>query len=545
MTETTKQPETGLERNDANFVPLSPLSYLRRTVEVYPDRVAIVHGDIRRTWSEMYDRCRQLASALQNVGIKQGDVVAIMAPNIPEFIEASHGVPMAGAVLNSLNIRLDPQALAFILNHSDAKVVLVDTEFAGPIQAALEFVEQKPVLIDIVDPLATAGDRISELDYETFLESGDISFDWALPEDEWQSIALNYTSGTTGDPKGVLYSHRGAYLNATANIVATGMQHHASYLWTLPLFHCNGWCFCWTITALAGTHVCLRKVDPEEIFALIAKEGVTHLAGAPIVVSMMINLEDEKRTEFTQDVKMLTGGASPASSVISRMEARGITLEHVYGLTEIYGPTVICAWKPEWDEKPADERAKLKARQGVRYEMQEDLAVAIPDTLEAVPKDGETMGEVLVRGNIVMKGYLKNPLATQKAFEGGWFHTGDLAVQHPDGYIEIRDRSKDIIISGGENISSIEVEDVLHDHPAISSVAVVAKPDEKWGEVPCAFVELLPGASATEGELIAWLRGRIAHFKCPRHVVFGEIPKTGTGKIQKFHLRETAKSISI
>ena len=535
--------ESGLDRNDANFVPLSPLSLLRRTATVYPERTAIIHGDIRRNWAETYDRCRRLASALAKRGIGIGDTVSIMAPNIPAFVEASFGVPLSGAVLNSLNIRLDADAIAFILRHCEAKVLLTDREFSGVIKAALEQLETKPLVIDIDDPLAEGGALIGELTYEDFLAEGDPDYPYQLPQDEWQAIALNYTSGTTGNPKGVVYSHRGAYLNAIGNSVTWAMPHFPVYLWTLPMFHCNGWCFPWTITAQAGTHVCLRRVEAQAIFKAIEDHGVTHLCGAPIVMGLMINAPEETRPKTDHRVSMMTAGAAPPAAVIGKMEAMGIDVCHVYGLTEVYGPSVVCAWNPEWDALPEDERARLKARQGVPYELQEDLIVADPATCAPVPSDGRTIGEIMMRGNIVMKGYLKNPATTEKSFAGGWFHTGDLAVMHPDGYVEIKDRSKDIIISGGENISSIEVEDVLYKHPAVQAAAVVAKPDDKWGETPCAFIELKPGESAEPEEIIAFCREHLAHFKCPRAVVFSDIPKTSTGKIQKFVLREQARTI--
>ena len=535
--------ESGLDRNDANFVPLSPLSLLRRTATVYPERTAIVHGDIRRSWAETYARCRRLASALAKRGIGLGDTVSIMAPNIPAFVEASFGVPLSGAVLNSLNVRLDPDAIAFILKHGEAKVLLTDREFSGVIKAALEQLDTRPLVIDIDDPLAEGGALIGETTYEDFLAEGDPDYPYQLPKDEWQAIALNYTSGTTGDPKGVVYSHRGAYINAIGNSVAWAMPHFPVYLWTLPMFHCNGWCFPWTITAQAGTHVCLRRVEAQAIFKAIEDHGVTHLCGAPIVMGLMINAPEETRPKTDHRVSMMTAGAAPPAAVIGKMEAMGIDVCHVYGLTEVYGPSVVCAWNPEWDALSEDERARLKARQGVPYELQEDLIVADPATCAPVPSDGQTIGEIMMRGNIVMKGYLKNPATTEKSFAGGWFHTGDLAVMHPDGYVEIKDRSKDIIISGGENISSIEVEDVLYKHPAVQAAAVVAKPDDKWGETPCAFIELKPGETAEPEEIIAFCRDHLAHFKCPRAVVFSDIPKTSTGKIQKFVLREQARAL--
>jgi len=538
----TRAYRDGLEKNAANHVPLTPISFLNRTASVYPDRPAIVHGPHSWTYAQMRARCRQLASALGAAGIGRDDTVAIMAPNIPAFVEASFGVPMAGAVLNAINTRLDPQAVAFILNHGEAKLVLVDRELTGIMAEALALLETPPPVITIDDPLASTGEMIGETDYETLLATGDADFPGIMPDDEWDAIALNYTSGTTGDPKGVVYHHRGAYLNALGNAVTWPMPHFPVYLWTLPMFHCNGWCFPWTITALAGTHVCLRKVEGPAILDSIARNGVTHLCGAPIVMATMAAVPEDRRPRWDQQVKMMTAGAAPPAAVIAAMDDLEIEVTHVYGLTEVYGPCVVCSWHPEWSDKPPQERARIKARQGVAYEVQEGVMVADPDTLEPVPWDGQTMGEILMRGNVVMKGYLKNPETTAKAFAGGWYHTGDLAVQHPDGYVEIKDRSKDIIISGGENISSIEVEDALYAHPAVATAAVVAKPDEKWGETPCAFVELKEGRSATAEELIAHCREHLAHYKCPREIRFEEIPKTSTGKIQKFTLRERARA---
>ena len=534
----------GLERTAANYVPLTPLSLMRRTAAVYPERTAVVHGTLRRSYAETYARCRRLGSALARRGIGKDDTVAIMAPNIPEFVEAHFGVPLCGAVLNSLNIRLDAEALAFILGHGEAKVLLTDREFSPTIAAALALLETKPLVIDIDDPLGHGGELIGAMDYEAFLAEGDPDFEPVLPADEWQAIALNYTSGTTGDPKGVVYHHRGAYLNAMGNAVCWSMPRFPVYLWTLPMFHCNGWCFPWTVTALAGTHVCLRRVEAPAIFKALAEEGVTHLCGAPIVMSMLVNAPAETRPAWEQKVSMMTAGAAPPAAVIGAMEALGIEVIHVYGLTEVYGPCVVCAWHPEWDALPDGEKATLKARQGVPYEVQEGLMVADPESLAPVPADGQTIGEIMMRGNIVMKGYLKNPATTEKSFAGGWFHSGDLAVMHPNGYVEIKDRSKDIIISGGENISSIEVEDVLYRHPAVAGAAVVARPDAKWGETPCAFVELKPGAAATAEAIVAFCREHLAHFKCPKTVVFEELPKTSTGKVQKFVLRERARALT-
>jgi fatty-acyl-CoA synthase len=534
--------EQGLDKNKANFVPLSPIGFLLRSATVYPERTSVIHGERRYTWRQSLERCRRLASALAAHGIGRGDTVALMAPNVPEAFEAHFGVPMAGAVLNALNIRLDAETIAFILKHGEAKILITDTEFAPVIGPALARLDKKPLVIDIADPQgpqgAEAGERLGALDYEAFLAAGDPAFTELTPADEWDAISLNYTSGTTGNPKGVVYHHRGAYLNALGNILVWSMPQHPVYLWTLPMFHCNGWCFPWTVTALAGTHVCLRRVEAGAIYDAIERHGVTHLCGAPVVMNMLLNARNRP---LPRDIAMMTAGAAPPASVIGGIEGLGFRITHVYGLTEVYGPAVICAWHDEWDELPAEERARLKARQGVQYPVLEGLMVADPDSLAPVPADGTTMGEIFVRGNIVMKGYLKNQAASEEAFAGGWFHTGDLAVAHPDGYIEIKDRSKDIIISGGENISTIEVEDVLYRHPAIMEAAIVARPDPNWGETPCAFVTLKDGAVADSGEIIAFCRKHLAHFKAPRHVIFGPLPKTSTGKIQKFALRERAK----
>jgi len=535
--------EIDLDQNAANHVPLSPLSFLARTAAVYPDRTAVIDGSQRTTWAEAYQRCRRLASALTQRGIGKGDTVAVMAPNIRPMWEVHFGVPMTGAVLNALNIRLDSAAIGFILNHADAKLLITDTEFAPVIKGALAELGRDLPVIDIDDPHATDdGERLGTIDYEALLAQGDPDFEWELPPDEWNAISLNYTSGTTGNPKGVVYHHRGAYLNAIGNALAWGMQPHPVYLWTLPMFHCNGWCFPWTITAVAGTHVCLRRVEAAAIYRAFADYGVTHLCGAPIVMQTILGAPEDQRTQFPQAVEMMTAGAAPPAAVLAAMQQQGINVTHAYGLTEVYGPAVVCAWHEAWDELPVEEQATLKSRQGVNYHVQEGLMVADADTLEPVPKDGQTLGEVFIRGNITMKGYLKNPTATTAAFKGGWFHSGDLGVWHPDGYIELKDRSKDIIISGGENISSIEVEGLLYKHPAVAVAAVVAKSDEKWGETPCAFIELKEGATATEAEIIEFCRDNMAHFKCPRHVVFGELPKTSTGKIQKFLLREKAEA---
>jgi fatty-acyl-CoA synthase len=544
MSEQATQPyEAGLEKNAANFVPLSPIGFLRRSAAVYPDRLAVSYGERRYSWRDALERCRRLAGALTAAGVSRGDTVALMAPNIPEAFEAHFGVPMAGAVLNAINIRLDPETIAFVLSHGEAKVLITDTEFSPVVGQALAKLEQRPVVIDITDRMGPGGERLGEIDYEAFLLTGDPAFPEVTPKDEWDAIALNYTSGTTGNPKGVVYHHRGAYLNALGNILVWGMRHHPTYLWTLPMFHCNGWCFPWTITALAGTHVCLRRVEAPAIYEAIARQGVTHLCGAPVVMNMLLNAGAGLKRSLERRIEMMTAGAPPPVAVIEGMEALGFHITHVYGLTEVYGPAVVCAWHDEWDALPPAERAELKARQGVTYPVLEDLTVADPASLAPVAPDGETMGEVMMRGNIVMKGYLKNPGATEEAFAGGWFHTGDLGVMHPDGYIQLKDRSKDIIISGGENISTIEVEDVLYRHPSVLEAAVVARPDPMWGETPCAFVTLKPEATATADEIVDFCREHLARFKVPRTVVFGPLPKTSTGKIQKFVLRERAKKV--
>ena len=533
----------GLGRNDANHVALSPVSFLNRTAAVWPDRIAVIHGPLKRTWRDTARRCRRLASALQGRGVARGDTVAIMAPNLPEFVEASLAVPMTGAVINSLNIRLDAAAIRFILEHGEASVLITDRALSPTVSEAIAGLEHRLLVVDIDDPQADGrGQLLGDLTYEELLAEGEETGQWTGPDDEWQPIALNYTSGTTGNPKGVVYHHRGAYLNALGNAITWSMPHHPVYLWTLPMFHCNGWCFPWTVTAMAGTHVCLRALSAESILGAIGEHGVTHLCGAPVVMNMMLAGPDVLWQGIRHQVKMMTAGAAPPAAVLERMAARGIDITHVYGLTETYGPATVCAWHPEWDDLPAAGQADRKARQGVTYAVQEAMMVAEPRTMEPVPADGETMGEIMMRGNITMSGYLKNPGASTEAFRGGWFHTGDLAVTHPDGYVEIRDRSKDIIISGGENISTIEVEGVLYRHPAVAEAAVVARPDDKWGETPCAFVTLKPDMTVTADELIVFCRDNLAHFKCPKHVVFGELPKTSTGKVQKFVLRERAAS---
>jgi fatty-acyl-CoA synthase len=534
--------EENLGKCAANTVPLTPLSFLERAAAVYPRRIAVVHGNLRQTWQETYARCRRLASALERRGIGPGDTVAVMLPNTPAMYEAHFGVPMCGAVLNSLNTRLDPEAIAFMLEHGEAKLLLVDKEFSGVVEKSRALLKRPLEIIDVEDAEYAGGKRLGQKTYEELLAEGDPAWAWRWPEDEWEAIALNYTSGTTGNPKGVVYHHRGAYLNAICNIVTWSMPQHSVYLWTLPMFHCNGWTFPWSMAANAGTNVCLRKVDAAVIFELIKKHKVTHYCGAPIVHSTLINAPEELKKGITHKVRGMVAAAAPPAAMIEGMERMGFDITHVYGLTEVYGPATVCAKQEEWESLDVGERTRLNARQGVRYLMEEGLAVMDPQTMTPVPADGETMGEIMFRGNITMKGYLKNPTATQDAFRGGWFHSGDLAVVHPDGYVKIKDRSKDIIISGGENISSIEVEDVLYRHPAVVAAAVVAMPDDKWGETPCAFVELRPDIRISEMEIIEFCRGHLARFKTPRAVVFGELPKTSTGKIQKFALREKAKS---
>ena len=534
--------EQDLDRNAANFTALSPLSFLARTAAVYPDRLAIVHGALRQTWQQTYTRCRQLASALTQRGIGLGDTVAVMLPNTPPMIEAHFGVPMTGAVLNSLNTRLDAESIAFMLTHGGAKILITDREFSNTISRALSLMQDPPQVIDVDDPLAPPGALLGEMEYEQFVATGDPQFAWQGPSDEWQAIGLNYTSGTTGNPKGVVVHHRGAYLNAVGNILTWGMPQHAVYLWTLPMFHCNGWCFPWTMAANAGVNVCLRKVDPALIFDAIRDHHVTHYCGAPIVHQTLINAPIELRAGITHTVHCLVAGAAPPAAILEGMARMGFAITHVYGLTEVYGPAAVCAKHAAWEELSLPEQAQRNSRQGVPYVVQEAMTVRDPQTMQPVPADGETMGEIMFRGNITMKGYLKNAQATAEAFAGGWFHTGDLAVMYPDGYVKIKDRSKDIIISGGENISSIEVEDVLYRHPAVMAAAVVAQPDPKWGETPCAFIELKAQSEVTETQIIEFCREHLARFKVPKRVVFGVLPKTSTGKIQKFQLREQARS---
>ncbi len=534
-----------LDRNPANHLPLTPLTLLERAAAVFPDRLAIVHGALRRNYRDFHRRSRQLASALAKRGLSHGDTVSVMLANTPAMLECHYGVPMCGAVLNTLNTQLDAGAIAFMLDHGEAKVLIVDREFSSVIAAALKIAKVSPLVIDYDDPEYDGqGVRLGAIEYEAFLREGDADYQRVAPIDEWDAITLNYTSGTTGDPKGVVYHHRGASLLAVGNVVTADMERHPVYLWTLPMFHCNGWCFPWSISVKAGTHVCLRQVRAKTMYDLIVNEKVTHLCGAPIVMSILLNASAEERRPLPHLVRFFTAAAPPPAAVLRAMKEAGFEVTHLYGLTETYGPSVVNDWKDDWDALDADAQAALKARQGVRYHALEGLEVMDPETMESVPADGKSMGEVMFRGNVVMKGYLKNKAATDAAFAGGWFHSGDLGVKYPDGYIQLKDRSKDIIISGGENISSIEVEDVLFQHPAVQLAAVVARPDEKWGETPCAFIELKPGHKASEDEMIEWCRERMARYKCPRHVVFAEIPKTSTGKVQKFALREKARALS-
>ncbi|MFT4098549.1 MAG: acyl-CoA synthetase [Rhodoblastus sp.] len=533
-----------LDRNAANHQPLTPLQFLERAAAVFPEHAAVVHGALQRPYRDLYARARRLASALEKHGIGRGDTVSVMLANTPAMVEAHYGIPMCKAVLNALNTRLDAAIIAFTLDHAETKVLIVDREFSKVMAEALKLAKSKPFIIDYDDPEYDGpGERIGLIEYEEFLAGGDPAYAWKMPDDEWDAIALNYTSGTTGDPKGVVYHHRGAYLLAVGNVLSANLGRHPVYLWTLPMFHCNGWCFPWTLSAVAGTHVCLRAVRAGAIYDLMSQHGVTHMCGAPIVMSTMLAATAAEKKPLANNVAFITAGAPPPAAVLGQMKAAGFAVTHVYGLTEVYGPAVVNEWNGKWDALPDDEQAALKSRQGVRYLALENLDVLDPDTMLPVPADGATLGEVMFRGNVVMKGYLKNRKSTDAAFAGGWFHSGDLGVKYADGYIQLKDRSKDIIISGGENISSIEVEDALFKHPAVAQAAVVAKPDDRWGETPCAFVELKPGARATEEELIDWCRGLLARFKCPKTIVFTELPKTSTGKIQKFALRERAKTI--
>ena len=536
--------DADLDRCDANYVSLSPLSFLGRVARVYPDHPSVIHGGTRWTWRETAERCNRLASALTKRNIGPGDTVSVMAPNIPALYESHFGVPMTGAVLNALNIRLDAKTLAFILEHGETKVLITDTEFSPVIKDALRICKQDLLVIDIDDPEGPGGDRLGELTYEELLTEGESNYTWSAPDSEWNAISLNYTSGTTGNPKGVVYHHRGAYLNASSNIIGWNLGHHPTYLWTLPMFHCNGWCFPWSLAAVGGTSVCLRNVSASAIFDAIADHSVTHFCGAPVVLNLIINAAESETRNFDHTVEVMTAAAPPPAAVLAAMEAAGFSMTHVYGLTETYGPAVICAWHPEWNDLPLAEQAEIKSRQGVPYHMLEDLKVLDPETMNSVKPDALQLGEVMFRGNIVMKGYLKNPKATAEAFAGGWFHSGDLGVLYPDGYTQLKDRSKDIIISGGENISSIEIEDTLYRHPDVLEAAVVARPDNKWGETPCAFVTLKDTAVGVTGQdIINFCREQMAHFKIPKTVIFLELPKTSTGKVQKFRLREKTEAM--
>ena len=537
--------ERDLSRNPANHQPLTPLTFLDWAAAVYPDKTAVVHGDTQYSYRKFYERCRRLASSLSSRDVGVGDTVAVLAPNVPALLEAHYGVPMTGGVLNAINIRQDAETVALILKHGEAKALITDRESSPIVEEVLSKLERKILVVDIDDPLGEGGDLLGELDYEALLSEGDPDFEWRMPEDEWEGLALNYTSGTTGNPKGVVYHHRGAFLNAIGNVIAFGLNKESVYLWTLPMFHCNGWTHTWAVTAAAGTHVCLRRPEPSAIFEMAQKHGVTHMCAAPIVLTTIVHAPEEVKQAFAHTIEVATGGSAPPSTVIAAMEEMGFRVTHLYGLTETYGPASVCAWQDEWDGLSATDKAMKLSRQGVRFPVHSDLKVGDPQTGLPVPADEATIGEVMVRGSTVMKGYLKNPAATAEAFEGGWLHTGDLAVMHPDGYVEIKDRSKDIIISGGENISSLEVEEVLYRHPKVMEAAVVAKPDETWGESVCAFVTLTPDdEGTTPEELIDWCRNNMAHFKAPKTVVFGPLPKTATGKIQKYELRARAAQIA-
>ncbi len=537
--------DADLDKTPANYQPLTPLSFLARSASVYPERIAIIHGKSRTSYAEFYARARKLASALVKAGVKKGDTVSAILANTPAMLECHYGVPMMGAVLNTLNTRLDAATIGFSLDHAETKFLIADKEFSGLAKNAIQLMKgPKPIVVDYVDPeFPVEGERLSSVEYEQFVAGGDADFEWLWPADEWEAISLNYTSGTTGNPKGVVYHHRGAYLMGSGNVLAGNLPRHPVYLWTLPMFHCNGWCFPWAISMVAGTHVTLRWVRSHLVWSALADNNVTHLCGAPIVMSTILNAPENEKRRLSHTVQFLTAAAPPPEAVLSAMAEQGFNVTHLYGLTETYGPATVNDWKAEWEALDGPARAKMKSRQGVRYHPLEDLTVMDPETMTRVPADGETMGEVMFRGNVVMKGYLKNPKATAEAFKGGWFHSGDLGVMHADSYIQLKDRSKDIIISGGENISSIEVEDCLYKHPAIQAAAVVAKPDEKWGETPCAFIELKPGKAASAEDILEWCRNGLAKFKVPKYVVFTELPKTSTGKIQKFKLREKAKDV--